>query len=394
MTLGLRVSLLALVALGCSPVTGARCRAELEQCGSECVDLQSDPRHCGACERACGDGQSCVRGECATSGLDGGPDGSVTPMDADTTLDGSMPGDGATDASVRPICDQGERLCEQWCVRTGNDPRHCGGCGNVCPADQLCAAGTCVDACPEPFRLCGERCVDVRVDPEHCGSCENRCSTAACQAGICSRLLFGHVLLIGHDRPSPGSPAGRIIANAIFVASGNPVRVLAFEGDAGPDRIAPIDAALDEWSAASGRTWLRRGLRDPAETTAELADADVLLIYPQDVAAPLATWGAEWARALRTFLGRGGVVVALEGVGTATHRILAGAGLLSVRGQAEVTGRVLTVSSPSDAAVLGVPLRYRAEATSVRFLSEPEGTVVTDGFGPVVVHRTVVLEGG
>jgi hypothetical protein len=33
-------------------------------CGAECVDTSRDERHCGACERACGAGQSCKNGTC------------------------------------------------------------------------------------------------------------------------------------------------------------------------------------------------------------------------------------------------------------------------------------------------------------------------------------------
>jgi hypothetical protein len=33
---------------------------ELTRCGRDCVDLRSDPRHCGACNKACESGQGCV----------------------------------------------------------------------------------------------------------------------------------------------------------------------------------------------------------------------------------------------------------------------------------------------------------------------------------------------
>jgi hypothetical protein len=35
-----------------------------EECGSSCVDLTTDPEHCGACDNACAVGESCVCGEC------------------------------------------------------------------------------------------------------------------------------------------------------------------------------------------------------------------------------------------------------------------------------------------------------------------------------------------
>ncbi len=39
----------------------------LEVCDGGCVDLRSDPRYCGSCERPCGAGLSCSDGECGTS---------------------------------------------------------------------------------------------------------------------------------------------------------------------------------------------------------------------------------------------------------------------------------------------------------------------------------------
>ncbi len=40
------------------------CARPLEECGGVCVDLVSDPRHCGACFRSCG-GLTCAAGRCA-----------------------------------------------------------------------------------------------------------------------------------------------------------------------------------------------------------------------------------------------------------------------------------------------------------------------------------------
>lgn len=40
------------------------CAQPLQECGGQCVDLNSDPRHCGACGSACG-GLACAAGRCA-----------------------------------------------------------------------------------------------------------------------------------------------------------------------------------------------------------------------------------------------------------------------------------------------------------------------------------------
>lgn len=47
---------------------GGACPMPLEVCGGACVDLRSDPRHCGACGRPCGAGLSCGGGVCGAEG--------------------------------------------------------------------------------------------------------------------------------------------------------------------------------------------------------------------------------------------------------------------------------------------------------------------------------------
>jgi hypothetical protein len=37
-------------------------------CGESCADLQTNPQHCGSCEKSCGLGQSCVAGMCTSGG--------------------------------------------------------------------------------------------------------------------------------------------------------------------------------------------------------------------------------------------------------------------------------------------------------------------------------------
>lgn len=39
--------------------------------GGTCADIQFDPRHCGACNRACGEGNACMLGACSTRAADG-----------------------------------------------------------------------------------------------------------------------------------------------------------------------------------------------------------------------------------------------------------------------------------------------------------------------------------
>lgn len=48
-----------------------RCAESLINCGGECVDLQTDARHCGGCGTPCGEEQSCFQGMCAVGGSAG-----------------------------------------------------------------------------------------------------------------------------------------------------------------------------------------------------------------------------------------------------------------------------------------------------------------------------------
>ncbi len=44
--------------------TGATCMDPLAECGGECVDLEIDLQHCGACDTACAEGEQCEVGVC------------------------------------------------------------------------------------------------------------------------------------------------------------------------------------------------------------------------------------------------------------------------------------------------------------------------------------------
>jgi hypothetical protein len=73
-----------------------------ETCGGpDCVDLTTDSQHCGACDKACPAGESCVAGACACK---------LTS-------------------------------CGGACTDTSADPNNCGACGNACVGDRHASAG-------------------------------------------------------------------------------------------------------------------------------------------------------------------------------------------------------------------------------------------------------------
>jgi hypothetical protein len=121
-------------------------------CGGECVDLASDPRHCGACDNPCGDSRECVEGEC--------------------------------------LCLEGLTVCGGSCVNTNTDPLHCGGCNNACEEGLVCSNGRCSLVCDEGLTNCGGACVDIMTDLMHCGGCFEACgavegANAQCTGGSC-----------------------------------------------------------------------------------------------------------------------------------------------------------------------------------------------------------------
>jgi hypothetical protein len=148
--------LMALTACGPSVTVagdlGDHCPAGRDDCDGECVDLTSDPDHCGGCNQPCADGAACGAGAC----------------DADPCPAGLLP-------------------CGSQCVEVDNDSAHCGGCSQTCNPGQSCVLGHCTSGgCPAGFIACGQQCVDPLSDPAHCGGCNILCGTAeSCAYGAC-----------------------------------------------------------------------------------------------------------------------------------------------------------------------------------------------------------------
>jgi hypothetical protein len=413
----------AICLAACEPIVGARCREGLTFCGT-CVDLESDPRSCGGCGIVCADGV-CTSGMClggvADGGMDaGGADGGDTggvdggdagePGDVDGgdggRADGEVPerdggdrddggrvvpdgGDGGP-----PLCDLGEILCDRVCRDGLSDPESCGDCGARCAPGELCAAGVCSAICAPPLRLCAGRCVDIDNDPDNCGSCGNVCASGLCIEGECSEPVAGHVVVIGHDYVMSRRGMSRLAGNALFLARGNPVNVLVWEGESTMPSRNGTDAAINQVASAIGRSWLRVAAFDPDKVTLTLAAADAFVIYAQDGASDddLRALGATWSRALSTFVHRGGVIVMFEtmtATNAGTWQLLDAAGLFTATGRSDATGAIIEVTAPSDAVALAVPLAYSAERETVRFETTETTVVTSDPIGPVVIHRTI-----
>lgn len=148
----------ASLAGGCgATINVVECDGGEERCGDSCVDLDTDPKHCGECFARCVDG--CTDGVC-----DGGGEG----------------GSGAGGDDCAPLSE-----CAGECVDYQSDRDHCGACNVVCSPGEACQGATCVpDACA-PLTECDGLCVDLVSDPFHCGRCDNFCSSGLCSGGLC-----------------------------------------------------------------------------------------------------------------------------------------------------------------------------------------------------------------
>jgi hypothetical protein len=290
------------------------------------------------------------------------------------------------------VCDIGELLCGRACVRPDRDPSNCGDCGVRCGPGDLCVEGLCTPLCEAPLSYCAGLCADLQTDPDHCGTCTTRCPSGLCTDGLCQDAPAGHVVVVGHDYVTRRVGMSRIAGNAVFLGSGNPVRVLAYVGRATAASIAGTDAAIAQVATTRGRSWSRLlALAD--EVPLRLASAEVFVVYAQAGAGDgeLQALGVAWSVALRTFLRRGGVVVVFEtpAANLGTWQVLAPAGLFSAASRTVVPSGTLHVMAPGDAVAIDVPLLYSVERNTVRFDGAEGTVVVADALGPVVLHRVV-----
>jgi len=99
------------------------CASGLVQCDGRCVDLQSDPAHCGDCGNVCPGGLVCSLGACSDA------------------------------------CGDGLTNCDSSCVELTTNSAHCGSCGHLCQPGQACEAGRCVGDASGP----GDTAADLQA---------------------------------------------------------------------------------------------------------------------------------------------------------------------------------------------------------------------------------------
>ncbi len=272
--------------------------------------------------------------------------------------------------------------------------------GDESPSDANAAGSPC-DA---DLAFCSGQCIDVTGDPINCGSCNVVCASQLCQNSHCVGAASGGVVYIGHDFTTTlaGTAQARVLSNAVFVSSSNPLHVMSYERYASASAIARVDNVLRTVAGQLGRTLSIRSTANDDDVVTQLAlpAYDVLLIHDQPAApdGALAALGAAWAGTLSTFALGGGVIVILDGgAGIGQMPALAtGTGLLGVTAHSPIaTGTRLLVSSQTDVVGIGVISPYGAGENSVAMTTEPNiGNVVyvvelpgDAGALPVVVHK-------
>ena len=145
-----------------APSKKKKCKGGKTKCGKKCRDLNSDPANCGACGHACGSGQGCSGGSCATGC--GAPNTPCGQSCVDTRTDEANCG------KCGHACGVGETCCGGACVDTATDAGNCGGCGDACGSGKACQGGQCVTpSCGANEHFCGSACVPSVGDNPCCG---------------------------------------------------------------------------------------------------------------------------------------------------------------------------------------------------------------------------------
>jgi len=387
---------LALGAAGCfDPIVGVRCADGYVPCQGHCVAVCSDDAGTQ------GDGPGGQAGDGSTSGDGAGADGGgskdaslgtdlATPADAPGADAGTASSDAATDAPAPDAAD------------AGSSPGDAAGLDAAMvdaavASDALGPDGLAPDMGPPidcgALTSCPVGCVNLDDDPDNCGACNFSCGTGLCVGGTCQIRPSGHLVVIGHDYAVSRSSMDNLLGNAVFLAPGNRVKVLAYHGAATPQEISGTDAALNRVAANLGRTWVKTVV-PAADVPTDLASADVFVIYAQAGAtdATLLTLGNDWASALSGFVQAGKIIVVLDGMSAnaGTYQIVQQANLFHATGRMDATGQTMVVARPADAIGTRVPRTYRGERSTVWFATMDESVVVqvaTDaGTQPVVIH--------
>lgn len=421
------------LAAGCntSGLVGGQCAHGLSPCDQSCVNLGSSESNCGSCGFQCDSGEACRAGVCMPSDNTGedtsrpGTDGTGTGSNqdgVDASLDSSVDlvdgGDSNgvdADALDGSVSSEPDSNFEDPCFPPFSSAENCGACGVVCTEQApFCAPSgetfVCVDGCNDPLQLCADRCVNLVTDPLHCGECGNQCPTGLCRNSRCVGGQIGHLvaMCMSYEQLFSSSPQGVLLANAVFLATKETVRVMMF------DAYAPGAARNQMRSVitSAGRTRGRTVRIDSAQTAEQivsnlnLANYEALVIADTSLA-PTNTardLGRTISTTIDTFSRAGGIVVVASGAAAIEMPEFwndNGASLFDIRGVADVTFLELQNRAPADALAANVLTPFLALTSTCVFdmpaVTDPDTEIVITGPNPgdaggelpVVLHRVM-----
>jgi hypothetical protein len=402
-------------------LVGGACAEHFTSCTpGECTDLDTDSQNCGKCGNACTAGVACGGGVCGGS-VDGsidGPSNDGAGNDGagnDGALADGQNGDGSNGDGASGEGSTGDGASGDACVPPFDTAASCGACGVVCVApNDVCTAVdggfACGPFCTDPMfpDECNGKCVDLQTDPNNCGACGKICASGICVAATCQGSTPGETVLIGDDfsgAQNSAAPA-KLLQNAAFIPSSNPLRVLSYEQFANAAAVLTAKATINAGGTLRGRT----AKYTVSTTAADLAAVgletkfDVVLVHDQATltAAEAATDGAADSAALVQFAKAGGVIIVLSGANgeDAMPVFVTNASLVDLASDTffPTPGRG-TVVAPGDDVGQGVVSPFAIGSRFVTWQSnEPNGGnvtfVVLSGSAPnplgdpIVIHKT------
>lgn len=238
------------------------------------------------------------------------------------------------------------------------------------------------DAMPDAGSPDAPVCVAVPDDPLNCGACGHVCTSGICAGDTCAGEIAGHVVAIGHDFAATNAGVLRVLGNAAAMGLHHDIAIARWGTS------YAVSTAISTSLAQLGRPWHAAAL--PNQPASGAFDGiDVIVIDPRTGDGDASELeGASWQNAFAAFLGRGGVVIVLEGESGTNHRFARGAGLFSSGAPVAVTGAHLVVVAATDAIAQQVPSPYLAAGASVAFPGLPAVVATPDGQA-VVSHIAV-----
>jgi hypothetical protein len=166
--------------------TGSDCGGEEFCCGTDCVNLWSNPDHCGVCFMACGSNAFCEGVECMCSSPEVGNCNYSWVDGCETYLNYSNENCGECGVN----CGENSQCISGYCSCLQDFANCDGSWTNGCEVDLNTSGscGSCYAPCVAGEVCCGGSCTDISQDDSNCGFCGNGCSTEdiCCDAGCIS----------------------------------------------------------------------------------------------------------------------------------------------------------------------------------------------------------------